>query len=186
MAIGLGHKCFHFYNKILVILYIIFGITFFCIEEWLFEEIYDSQLYAHATEAAFISLFLLDIVVHSVTFGSLFACDVYSILDTVVILLNLTFVILHIALTPAEEEKVLHPLAKVYGVFRILHACLVFKKMDEVIKNKSPFHRIKRKIEGTGKEQAEALVKDLIKTENISWKLENLNFVLNELQTNRL
>jgi len=104
-----GHK-FHKLNQVVVFFYVLFGIMMFCIEEWLFEEISESKETVHITEFVFLFLFFLEIAMHTFAFGGLFMKDPYSILDTIVIFGNLTFISVHYSLTPLEEEKIPHPM----------------------------------------------------------------------------
>jgi hypothetical protein len=67
-------------------------------------------------------------------------------LDTVVISGNLLFLSAHYILTPEEEEEIPHPMEKVYGVLRILHACLIFRKLDEIVKDFKAINRVHSKI----------------------------------------
>jgi hypothetical protein len=140
-------KCFNHYQKFMVIFYIFYGILMFCVEEWVFEEWKDAKSIHHNVEITFTALFLIEVLVHTTSFGGLFIKDPYSIADTIVISGNLIFLVLHEALTPGESEEVLHPMAKFYGILRILHACLIFRKMDEVIKNYKAINRVSKRMQ---------------------------------------
>ena len=78
-----------------------------------------------------------------ISFGGLFLKDPYSILDIIAIGGNLLFLILHFNLKPEEDSSSEHPMQKIYGVLRILHACLIFRKLDELVRDYRAIRRIR-------------------------------------------
>lgn len=135
-------KWFNLYNQILVGIYVVFSIFVFSFEDWLDHEVPHATHYSHIVEACFVSLFLLDCLVHIVAFGRLHIRDSFSILDLVVILLVLTFIFLEMFLTTDENGEFNDPMEKTFGFLRVLHACLVFRKIDEIIRDYKAINRV--------------------------------------------
>lgn len=90
---------------------------------------------------------MIELILHMVSFGGLFLKDPYSILDLIVIGGNLIFILLHFYLKPEDEGIAEHPMQKIYGILRLLHACLIFRKLDELTRDYKAIHRVHDKLQ---------------------------------------
>ena len=87
-------------------------------------------------------IFIIDIVLHLVSFGRLYLREPHALLDLVAISGNLTFLVIHLCSTKEDQQINEHPMQVIYGILRLIHAYLIFRKLDDLTQGIRTIHRV--------------------------------------------
>jgi len=87
-------------------------------------------------------IFIIEIVLHLISFGRLYLRESHALFDLVAISGNLTFLVLYLCLTKEGQPINEHPMQVIYGILRLIHAYLIFRKLDDLTQGIRTIHRV--------------------------------------------